>query len=186
MENKMIKITTPAFRVSFPSLWEPQGYENQEAKYQVTALFPATTDISALKAFAKAVAVLKWGDKLPGKLSLPWHNGNDKLDSEGNIRAGYKDTVWIRFTSKKQPVVVDINKQEILTENEIYGGCWARASVSCYAYDKAGNKGVAFGLLSLQKLKDDEPFGGAHSNPDEDFAQLPDGYASTDLSDVPF
>jgi len=37
------------------------------------------------------------------------------------------------------------------------------------SFDKAGNKGVAFGLQSIMKVKDGEPFGAGRSNAQEDF-----------------
>jgi hypothetical protein len=40
--------------------------------------------------------------------------------------------------------------------------------VTAYAYDKAGNRGVAFGLQNIQKLKDGEAFDG-RSKPEDDF-----------------
>ena len=66
--------------------------------------------------------------------------------------------------------------------NEFYSGCWAIASVNAYAYDNAGNRGAAFGLLNLQKIKDDKPFG-IHSKPEEDFKPIGNSSSTDDLMD---
>lgn len=50
---------------------------------------------------------------------------------------------------------IPISEDEGNTD-EIYPGCYCRASVSIYTFNKKGNKGVALGLNNLQKLKDGE------------------------------
>jgi hypothetical protein len=66
---------------------------------------------------------------------------------------------------------VDAAVQPIMEEGEFYAGCYARATISPYAYDKAGNRGVAFGLRNIQKIADGEPFSGK-SKPENDFDSL--------------
>ena len=48
-----------------------------------------------------------------------------------------------------------------------------RASISFFAYNVNGNKGIACGLNNLRKFKDDEKFGGRVSA-ESDFADLDD------------
>ena len=50
-------------------------------------------------------------------------------------------------------------KHPITQQDEIYGGCYCKAQLNAYAYEQAGNRGISFGLLHLQKVKDGEPFG---------------------------
>jgi hypothetical protein len=61
--------------------------------------------------------------------------------------------------SKKPPVVVDSNRNPIINSNEIYSGCYGRASIDFFGYNTAGSKGISAGLLAIQKLHDGEPFG---------------------------
>lgn len=62
--------------------------------------------------------------------------------------------------SKLAPGVMDsTGKNPITQHDEIYGGCYCRAQLNGYAYEKGQNKGVSFGLLHLQKIKDGEAFG---------------------------
>ncbi len=69
-------------------------------------------------------------------------------------------------SSKQPPGVVDRNREAIL-EADLYAGCWARASVTAFAYDNKG-KGVAFGLHNIQKLGEGVSFSGRIAA-DEDF-----------------
>ena len=53
----------------------------------------------------------------------------------------------------------------------MYSGVWAIASVTFFAYDTNGNRGVACGLNNLMKFKDDEKLGGRVSA-ETDFAEI--------------
>lgn len=158
------KVMTPEFRVSFPSVFEARAFaEGQTKKFELTALFPAGTDLSPLKALAKAAAVDKWGDKIPANLRSPFRDGSEKPDLEG-----YEGCVFVKMTSLQRPGVVDQNVQPIIEPSDFYGGCYARASITAFAYDQMGNKGVSFGLQNVQKLRDGDAFSG-RSKPEEDF-----------------
>ncbi len=68
-----------------------------------------------------------------------------------------------------------------------YPGCWARVSCDgAYAYDKKGNRGVGLSLSNVQKMKDDDAFGGGvRVNPDDEFdaIEIEDGEDSFDELD---
>lgn len=167
-------VVTKEFRVSFPDLYEARAMEDDdgktgEAKYAVVMLFPKGTDLSAMKAAAQAAVVAKWGAdkaKWPSNLRLPFRDQGEK-DYEG-YEAG---SVFVRATSKRKPAVVGYDPSKALPEDEMYPGCYARAEVNAYTYDKKGNKGVAFGLNCLQKTRDGESLGG-RSKPTEVFEPI--------------
>jgi hypothetical protein len=153
-------LMTPEFRVSFPYVFrpsKPMAGSNNDPKYTVTMLFPKGADLSALKAAAQAAAVEKWGaGKLPKGLRSPFRDQGEK------DFAGYEEgAVFVTATSKQRPGLVDQRVVEILEEKDFYPGCYARATVRAFAYDNAGNRGVAFGLQNVQKTRDGEPLGGA-------------------------
>ena len=62
---------------------------------------------------------------------------------------------------------------EILDHSEVYSGVYARVSISFYAYNVNGSKGIACGLNNIQKVKDGKPFGG-RSRAEDDFADADD------------
>lgn len=163
----MTKVTTPEFRLAFPSINKPD--EKNDGKYVITMLFDKSADLSALKSAAKSAAVEKWGDKVPKDLRSPFLDGDEKdLD-------GFAGCTYVRAKTKIKPVVVDRNRNEILEPNDVYAGCYCRASVVAFAYGGKGTSfepGVAFSLQALQKLKDGEPFGGR--NAALDFDELPE------------
>jgi hypothetical protein len=163
------KVMTPAFRVSYPSVFKPTAFEGQEPKFSVVMLFPKETDLSALKAAAKAAVEEKWPDvnKRPKDLRNPFRDG----DSEKGDVAGYEGMIFVTAKSKTKPGLVDQNVMPIIEEGLFYAGCWARASVVAYAYDKAGNRGVSFSLQNLQKMRDDDAFSG-RAKPEDEFAPV--------------
>lgn len=164
-------VITPEFRVSFPFVFRPQKSleAGKEPKYSITMLFKKGEDLSALKKAAEAVAVEKWGpdkNKWPKNLRTPFRDQGEK-EFDG-YEAG---AVFCTATSKQRPGLVDIQVQDIIDESQMYAGCYARASIRAFAYDQAGNRGVAFGLQNVQKLRDGEPLGG-RSRPQDDFEPI--------------
>jgi hypothetical protein len=87
--------------------------------------------------------------------------------------------VFAAATSMRQPGVIDAGKARLMSDDDFYSGCYARATVTAYAYDKSGNKGVAFGLQNLQKLADGEAFSGRVA-PEDDFEAVEDFVAEGD------
>ena len=69
--------------------------------------------------------------------------------------------------------MVDKHLNDIIDPNEVYSGCYGRASINFYAFNSNGNKGIACGLNNIQKLLDGEPLGG-RSSASSDFATFDD------------
>jgi hypothetical protein len=155
------KVMTPEFRLSFPSLFEPTSFEGGEPKYRATMIFDKKQDLTALKKLAQDALEERWPDpkKRPKNLKWPFRDG----DEEREGLEGYDNTIFVSTTSNKKPGVVDQNVQDIVTPEDIYAGCYARATVTAFSFDKSVNKGVAFGLQNLQKLRDGDTFSGKAS-----------------------
>ena len=157
----MDKVTTPEFRVSFPALFEAKlNTLSGKEEYSIQMIFEKTADLAPLKLMAKNCAIEKWGDKIPEKLRSPFRDGDEYNDTADNQRVELEGKVFINSKSKQRPGLVDGALQAIIDQSDFYGGCYARATVRAYAYDTKGNRGVAFGLLNVQKLRDGEPFSG--------------------------
>lgn len=167
-------VMTPEFRASFPNLFRPakqMAGATGDPKYTLTMLFPKGADLAKLKAAAAEAAKEKWGDKIPKGLRNPFRDQGEK-EFEG-YEAG---AVFITATSKQRPGLVDARVQDIVEERDFYPGCYARATVRAFAYDQAGNRGVAFGLQNVQKLRDGDPLGG-RTRPSDDFEPVESGDA---------
>ena len=82
----------------------------------------------------------------------------------------YAGHYFINANNKTAPGIVDADRNEILDKSEVYSGCYGRASITFYAYNAQGNKGIACALNNLQKIADGEPLGGVASKAYDDFA----------------
>lgn len=176
----MSRLITPEGILSYPHLFEPQQPKGGEgkAKYSAALIFLAGTDLSEMKKAAIAAGVEKWGetkfaDMVKKKqIRMPFREGEEK---------GYPDgSTFINIRSDNQPGVVDriqdpkTGKPRVITdEGEVYAGCRVRASVSAFAYDTNGNKGVTFGLNNIQKLGDGERLDGRTRAEDDFDAEAP-------------
>lgn len=192
------KVTTPKFRASFVWAFKPQPPmegSTGEPKYGVTMLFDAaarkTPQYEALKKLALAAAKEKFGEKLVPDgngwfkgLRNPLRDGDEKAELEG-----YKGTTFASATSKMQPGLVDQQLNRIVSDkvesDGFYSGCYARATVTAYGYDKAGNAGVAFGLQNIQKLRDGERMSG-RTAAEDDFEAVDDFVAEGGGDDASF
>lgn len=183
---------TPAFRVSYPSVFQAKENElSGKMEYSVVALFPKGCDLSALKACAKAAIEEKWGadqSKWPKNMKTPFRDQaeREKVGDDGKtyLPQGHEaGAIFINLKSYERPGLVDQKLNDIVDKSEFYAGCWARAKVTAYAYDTKGNKGVAFGLSNLQKVKDDDSLTG-RTKPQDDFAPIEtgEGESSSDAS----
>jgi hypothetical protein len=98
--------------------------------------------------------------------------------------------VFVKFSSKTAPNVVDGRKRAITeASGDFYAGCWAHVSYSVYTFDVKGNKGVAFGLNNVQKIRDDEPFGAARTTAEDDFDAVDEpatAGATEGVDEIPF
>lgn len=155
---------TPEFRVSYPNVFTPKmNTLSKKEEYSIVALFPKGADLSKLEAVAREAIEEKWGPdkaKWPKNMKTPFRLQDDK-EKDGVMPAGHeKGLVFMNLKSKQRPGLVDRKRQPIIDSSEFYAGCYAIASVSCYAYDEAGNRGVAFGLVNLQKTREGEPLSG--------------------------
>lgn len=183
------KCMTPKFRAAFANVFEPKAFEQQEPKFSIVMLFPKNQDLTSLKKAAFNAAVEKFGpkEKWPKNMRLPFRDGNEKTDLDG-----YADHIFVSASTKQRPGVVDQKLAPITKEDQtFYSGCFARATLIAFAYDKVGNKGVSFSLQNVQKLEDGEPFSGRRKAEDE-FDAVADGsddagsYPVSSTSDLGF
>jgi hypothetical protein len=77
--------------------------------------------------------------------------------------------MFLNANSVNKPGIVDADREEIMSKEEFYSGCFGRAAINFYAYNQSGNKGIACGLNNLQKLEDGDRLSGGGSTAAEDF-----------------
>ena len=98
-------------------------------------------------------------------LKIPLRDG----DLERPDDPAYAGSYFVNANATSAPGIVDADRNPILTRSEVYSGVYGRASISFYAFNSSGNKGIACGLNNLQKIRDGEPLGGKASA-ESDFA----------------
>lgn len=171
----MASVMTPVFRVSYPNVFKPKKNElNGQDEYSLVALFPKDADLSQLKAAAQKAITDKWGSdkaKWPANLRTPFRDQGERakvVDGKKVLPAGHEEgAIFLNLKAKQRPGVVDQSVQDIIDESQFYAGCFARATINAYAYDNKGNRGVAFGLNNVQKMKDGDPLSGRPRAMDE-------------------
>lgn len=162
-------LITPEAILSYPRLFEPQMVERkdngqtvQKPEWSCALIFPAGTNLDALKQEAIAVAKERFGEKAVdmfkrNQLKWPFRSGAEKdgyADDSTftNVRTARKPGVVSRVPDPKNGG----KPMHISDPDEVYAGCFVRAEVVCIAYDRDGGKGVTFRLNNIQKLRDGE------------------------------
>lgn len=173
--NPLKVITGPDTRWSFANVWEPKSINGGTPKFSVSLIVPKsdTKTVGKLKAAIEAAyregeAKLKGNGKtVPPMAAIknPLRDG----DIERPDDAAYANAYFINANATAAPGIVDADRNPILTRSEVYSGVYGRASISFYAFNSSGNKGIACGLNNLQKMRDGEPLGGKTSA-ESDFA----------------
>jgi hypothetical protein len=189
MSDDNLKVVTPVARLSFPSLFQPSKPQGapaeQQPKYGCTLLFEKGEDLTALKKAVKEAIEIgvreKWGGKKPEALRMPFHNQGEK-DYDG-----YEDgAIFITMNSKQRPGIIDGRKNRIENEEDIYPGCYVRASVRAFPYGGKGTSfspGISFGLQNIQKVRDGEQLGG-RMKPEDEFEAIESEGGGDDLNDL--
>lgn len=167
-------ITGVNTRWSYVNAWEPKSINGGAPKYSVSLIIPKSDTKTIEKIQAAIQAAYDEGqDKLKGNgksvpalsvLKTPLRDG----DAERPDDEAYADSYFINANSGTAPGLVDADRQPILDRSEVYSGVYGRASINFYAFNSNGNKGIACGLNTLQKIKDGEPLGGK-SRAEDDF-----------------
>ena len=178
------KVITNKVRFSYVNIFRSRSFqEGQDAKYSICLLIPKEykAGIAKIKkAIDEAVEEgisSKWGGKKPKNLRLPLRDGDEERAEEA---PEYEGMMFLNANSTTKPGIVDKDLNEILDPDEVYSGCWGRASLNFFPYDSNGNRGVGVGLNNIQKLKDGERLGAARASAESDFG---DGFEDDDEED---
>ncbi len=169
-------IVTGVVRLAYPNLYRPRPNNMDTSKpdeYGVVVLFPkentefqpnAASEIQDVQMFMKSIAVAKWGAN-SGKVSYALKDGDVELNNDNEPRhPGYwylRCNAPCKFPSGDEfkPTIIDGSKR-VLTEGG-KSGDWGCVSMSVFAYENAGKKGVSVRLNGVQLLYDGERIGTA-------------------------
>lgn len=175
--NPMKVITGPNTRWSYANVWEAKSINGGTPKFSVSLIIPKsdTKTINAIKAAVEAAykegeAKLRGNSRTVPALSAiktPLRDG----DTERPDDEAYKNAYFVNANATTAPGIVDADLNPILSRNEVYSGVYGRASITFYAFNSSGNRGIACGLNNLQKIRDGEPLG-SKASAESDFAEF--------------
>lgn len=166
------KVVTGKVRFSYANIFKSRSYNGGDEKFSVCLLINKE-DKATIKKINEAVEAAiqegissKWNGKKPANLKLPLRDGDiDREDDEAC--AGM---MFLNANSTQKPGIVDKDLMEILDPDEVYSGCYGRASISFYPFNVNGNRGVGVGLNNIQKLSEGERLGGSRASAEDDFS----------------
>lgn len=171
-------VTGPRARFSYCHLWEPKSINGGDPRYSLSVLIPKS-DTETVEKIRRGIetAYHEGEAKLKGKSALPPLSALKTPLRDGDLERpddpAYAGCWFLNANSDRAPGIVDANAQPILDRNEVYSGCYGRVSLSFYAFNTNGNRGIACGLNNVQKLRDGEPLGGQMSA-EQEFAGMAD------------
>ena len=154
------KIITGVCRLSYANIWQAKSINGGVPKYSTSVLIPKSDmkTIANVKAAIEA-AYYEGESKLMGNsktvpslasLKTPLRDG----DTERPDDEAYAGHWFLNANSNTAPGVVDANREPIYDTSEIYSGVYARVSLTFYAFNSNGNRGIACGLQNIQKVRD--------------------------------
>lgn len=160
---------------SYVNAWTPKAIaDGASPKYSVSCIIKKDSqDVEKVKEAIKA-AYEEGFSKLKGSsksvpaldaIKTPLRDG-DKERPDDEI---YRGCYFINANSSTAPGIVDKDVNPILDHSEVYSGCKGRVSITFYAFNNSGNRGIACNLNNLQKWSDGEPLG-SKASAEADFA----------------
>ena len=181
MHNPMKVITGPNTRWSYANVWEPKSINGGTPKYSVSLIIPKSDTVTVAKIKAAIDAAYKEGEaKLKGSvpalsaIKTPLRDG----DAERPDDEAYRNAYFVNANATTAPGIVDADLNPILSRSEVYSGVYGRASITFYAFNSSGNRGIACGLGNIQKVRDGEPLGGRSSAADDFSTDFDDDFLS--------
>lgn len=166
-------ITGKQTRISYANLFEPKGFEDSKPVYSASLIIPKD-DKRTLALIQNAIEAAYQNGlfKLRGNsnttpalkdINTPLNDGDKKRGDD----PAYANAYYINAKNPDQPKLFDADRNPIIDRSEIYSGIYGRASITFYAYNRKGNKGIACSLHGLQKVADGKPLGGSVCTADD-------------------
>lgn len=172
-------ITGKDTRWSYVNVWEPKSINGSAPKYSVSLIIPKrdTKTVEKIQeaiktAYEEGQGRLKGASKTVPQLAAlktPLRDG----DMERPDDPVYAGSYFVNANATHAPGIVDAACNPIIDRSEVYSGVYGRASISFYAFNSNGNRGIACSLNNLQKIRDGEPLGG-RASAESDFASADD------------
>lgn len=189
MSEERERILTGEFKVIFPNVLTPKENDRGDEVYSLTMLFGDAENNAELKRlknycikFAKENMSPDELKKLRSKglFKMPFKDGNEK-DTEKYPY--YENAALCEAKSRFRPAIIDKKGRELITEDDFYAGCVARAQVSAYIWSYKNKKGVGLNIDAVLKVSDGEKLGGSAPSANDIFKDFIDSDASENFDE---
>lgn len=175
------------FKVSYPNVVETAtntaNPDEPFEEYSADILIPKDTDMSEFEAVIEDVKQDRWDGDTPTFRYEFLKDGDQKFNKKtGEVYDGYGGHWYVTVKAKAndKPTVIDLAKNILERPDAIRGGDIVTTFAAVYAYGRAGNNGIGFGLNTMRlDEKSDNPFGGGISSQQASMAL--DQYTDDDL-----
>jgi hypothetical protein len=161
--------------LSYASVFKPRSINGGEEKYSICLIMKKDLEkkygnkVKIILAYEKLIAENAF---LKGAFKKPLRDGTER-EAEG-----FENCYFINANSNTPPGIISKNFKPIVSDKEIYSGCFIRASITLYAFNTNGNKGIACALNNIQKISDGERLD-TITTAEEDFKEFAD-FADSD------
>lgn len=180
------KIITGVCRISYASLNRPS---EKFGKYSCVLMIPKSDKktIKELRELQETVLEEATSSVFGGKRPKRWNDtikdGDDEDQTDLEQNPEYEGHWYLNVSNNRKPgIVAGPNKEPVESEDEVYSGMYAIASLNCRAYNfENTSKGVTFYLNNLWKVRDGEPLGGGGVSAEEEFEDLDVDFGDDDL-----
>jgi len=168
-----VRFISPSFVIAFPALFKPKQNDRGGDEYSCTMYLDKDgSDMSKIQGAIDQIVHDEYKDKVAG-IKMPIRDGDDQADNYSTYE-GTANCWVIAAKSVFKPGVVDTDLEDIIDPGMIYPGAVCRASLTAYAYDVNGNKGISFALNNVQFLTDGDPLTGAGTKASDEFGDAED------------
>jgi hypothetical protein len=188
-----VSVRTPIGILSFPNLFAPRPRApGQDPVYQCSLLFDREAQrdpaFAALRQAVRDEIDDQWGtgkskdEAFMKGLRSPFRPCAEKTYKGYDIPGGVFISPW----TKSKPGLVDARKHDIIVPEDVWAGQLARVTVSPFAYEASGNRGVSFALNNVQICRADGPRLDGRRTAADDFDEVDDGGLVGADDEIPF
>lgn len=150
MSEQKRKEITPEGKLCF----DRNLYEQEDGKFKAAMVIPVGENLNNVKAMIAEVANARWPGVNLATLNMPIKGPDASKFEKYPYLEGAN---LIQGSSGFEIPVIDVAGNEVTREN-IKGGDTVRFSLSAYAYDFKGKKGIGLNINSVLKVAEGEAF----------------------------
>lgn len=171
LKNKT-QVITDETRLSYLHAFKPWANQpGQEEKYSACVIIPKTAKKTiafineAIENATENGKTSKWSGKVPKNLHNPLRDGDEVADEKPELKGCW----YLNANSTRRPGLINADRSEIFSEEDLKSGDYAKVHLSFYPYAASGNNGIAVGLENIMKTRDGEALGGARMKAEDAF-----------------